>query len=129
MGDALDRDDMHTIKLMNRLNARNDRPIAQRRTGRRTGQDRARPAISLPATDLRTDQPALAQKLRQRRKHVDPGDRQPLSIHINDNMIPHAIRTLNRERGREKAWTWLYQLAGGEVDQSHRHKDGGRSAE
>ncbi len=60
VSDSLDRDDVRTIELMERLNARDDRPIANGPVLGGAGQDRACPAIPFGTADLGADQAAAA---------------------------------------------------------------------
>ena len=99
--DPLDGDDVHAVELMDRPNARDARPIANGPALGGAGQDRAGAAIAFGTADLGADQAALAQQLDQRQKNGIPGDRQPLAVHINDDMIPHTIGALE-QRARSK---------------------------
>ena len=106
--DPLDRDNVHAVELMDRLNARDARPISDGSAVGGPGQDRASAAIAFGAADLGADQAALAQELDQRQKNGTSGDRQPLAVHINDDMIPHTIGALEqRARSRINVATWL----------------------
>ena len=101
--DSLNRDDVRTIEPMERLNARDEGPIAKGRTRSGAGQDRACPAITLGAADLGANQAPLPEIFDQRQKNGISGDQMPFTVHVNEYTIPHTIPTLEqRARSRKR---------------------------
>ena len=98
--DPLDCDYVRAVELMDRGNARDDGPIAMDPLS-------AAPARTVQAPQSPSAHPILVPTrprwaaVDHRQKNGIPGDRQPLSVHINDDMIPHTIGTLE-QRARSK---------------------------
>ena len=99
---AFDRDDVRAIELIHCLEAsdrRCDNADCLRRGAR---PRRCTPAVSFSTTNFGAKQPApLSEEFDQSHEDIVANDFDPLSVQVDEDMIPHFIDALEPERGGE----------------------------